>query len=122
MKKVYCLYRGKDGADIYRQQCECRELAKQQGWNIIKEFCEFSDNISNDTDSLIDLRDGAERKEFEVLLVSQYNNLGRVKEESSVAAFWFEREGIEVMSTQNESKEFIEKGKMLLEIFQDISL
>lgn len=122
MIRIWSLYRGEDGADIHKQQCECREFANQQGWSIAKEFCEFKDNIRYDTDSLIDLRAGAERKEFDVLLVSQYDNLGRVKEESSVAAFWFEREGIEIMSAANESKEFIETGKIILENFPPINL
>lgn len=122
MIRIWSLYRGKDGADIYRQQCECREFAKQQGWNIAKEFCEFRDNMRNSTDSLVDLRVGAERKEFDVLLVSQYDNLGRVEGETPLVACWFGREGIEVVSTQNECENPIETAKMIFENFPEYSL
>lgn len=31
MRRIYCLYRGIDGADIQRQQEECRKYANEHG-------------------------------------------------------------------------------------------
>lgn len=104
MKKVFCLYRGMDGADIQRQQDECREYAAQQGWTIKKEFCEFKENMREHTDSPIDLHEAAEKDEFDILLVSHYNIIERLTGETPMAALWFEKNGIEVISTFEEER------------------
>lgn len=118
MKKVFCLYRGIDGADIKRQQDECREYAVQQGWKIKKEFCEFKYNMREDTDSLIDLRNAAEREYFNVLLVSECKNIGRIEEESSLVVAWLENIGVEVVSVSEDTEDYLELGKI---IFKDCS-
>ncbi len=115
MKKVFCLYRGMDGADIQKQQDECREYAARQGWTIKKEFCEVKGNMREHTDSLIDLHDAAERRTFDILLVAGYEHIGRLKDETPAAVYWFENAGVKVISTKNESREFIELGKFMVE-------
>ncbi|MCI8521498.1 MAG: recombinase family protein [Clostridia bacterium] len=111
MKRIYCLYRGIDGADIQRQQEECRKYADEHGWFIFKEFCEFLDNARDTTDALIDLDNAAHKNKFDILLVAEYENIGRIEQETPIAVFCLEKQGIEVVSVKSESKDFIEQGK-----------
>lgn len=114
MKRIYCLYRGIDGADIKRQQEECREYAAQQGWTIKKEFCEFKGNMREHTDSLIDIHEAAEKCEFDILLVSHYNIIERLTGETPMVVLWFEKHGIEVISTFDEERNFNEELEEVL--------
>lgn len=91
MRRIYCLYRGIDGADIQRQQEECRKYANEHGWFIFKEFCEFVDNARDNTDALIDLSNAAQKSKFDILLVAEYQNIGRIEEETPIAVFCLEK-------------------------------
>lgn len=119
MRRIYCLYRGIDGADIQRQQEECRKYANEQGWFIFKEFCEFVDNARDNTDALIDLDNAAKKSKFDILLVAEYKNIGRIEEETPIAVFCLEKQGIEVISAKSESKDFIERGRRMYENYQN---
>lgn len=114
MIRIWSLYRGIDGADIQRQQEECREYAAQQGWKIKKEFCEFKGNMREHTDSLIDLHEAAKKGEFDILLVSRYNIIERLTGETPMAVLWFEKNGIEVISTFEEERNFNEELEEVL--------
>ena len=72
MRRIYCLYRGIDGADIQSSSDLCRKYANEHGWFIFKEFCEFVDNARDNTDALIDLSNAAQKSKFDILLVAEY--------------------------------------------------
>ncbi len=118
MRRIYCLYRGIDGADIQRQQEECRKYANEHGWFIFKEFCEFVGNARDNTDALIDLDNAAQKSKFDILLVAEYQNIGRIEEETPIAVFCLEKNGVEVISAKSESKGFIEQGRLMYENYQ----
>ena len=94
MKRVYTLYRVsttrqvdvvKD--DIPMQRIACREFAGRfSDWEIIKEFEEKGISgykvSATKRDAIIDLREAAERKEFDVLLIFMFDRLGRKEDET----------------------------------------
>ena len=49
-----------------------------------------------DEDPLLELRAGAEKAKFQILLVSEFDRIGRIPVECSAAAAFFERHGVEV--------------------------
>lgn len=118
MRRIYCLYRGIDGADIQRQQEACRKYANEHGWFIFKEFCEFVDNARDNTDALIDLSNAAQKSKFDILLVAEYKNIGRIEKETPIAVFCLEKNGVEVISAKSESKDFIEQGRLMYENYE----
>ena len=116
MKRVYNLYRvsGKkqvsEKDDIPMQQIACKNFAKQMNWVVTKEF--FEKGISgykvsaNDRDAIQDLKEAAEKKEFDILLVYMFDRLGRRDEETPFIDEWFVKQGIEVWSTQEGQQKF----------------
>ncbi len=121
MKRVYTLYRVsttrqvdvvKD--DIPMQRIACREFADRfPDWEIVKEFEEKGVSgykvSAKNRDAIIDLREAAERKEFDVLLVFMFDRLGRKEDETPFVLQWFVEHGIEMWSV-NEGQQKIESS------------
>lgn len=59
-------------------------------------WCSEEDGRPMDEDPLLELRAGAEKAKFQILLVSEFDRIGRVPLECSAAAAFFERHGVEV--------------------------
>ena len=102
-KKFACLlYRTKtteqeNQAEMERQRGACLQFAQEQGWTPIREFwCSEEDGRPMDEDPLLELRAGAEKAKFQILLVSEFDRIGRIPLECSAAAAFFERHGVEV--------------------------
>lgn len=87
----------KDQAEMERQRGVCLQFAQEQGWLPIREFwCSEEDGHPINEDPLLELRAGAEQARFQILLVSEFDRIGRVPVECSAAAAFFERHGVEV--------------------------
>lgn len=85
-KRVYCLYRVStkgqvEKDDIPMQKQYCREFAESQGWTIIKEFAEKGVSgfkvAAADRDAIQEIRQDAEERKFDILLVFMFDRLGR---------------------------------------------
>ncbi|MBQ7888033.1 MAG: recombinase family protein [Clostridia bacterium] len=111
MKRVLCLYRvstkgqvdPKD--DIPMQRRECLDfIAKQDDWVFFDERLEkgvsgFKVSTAK-RDVIIEIREMAERKMFDVLLVFMFDRLGRRDYETPFLVQWFIEHGIEVWSSR----------------------
>lgn len=87
----------KDQAEMERQRGVCLQFAQEQGWLPIREFwCSEEDGHPINEDPFLELRAGAEQAQFQILLVSEFDRIGRVPVECSAAAAFFERHGVEV--------------------------
>ena len=110
MKRVVCLYRVSttghvDHDDIPMQKIACREYAATHSdWEIVEEVSEKGVSgykvSANDRDIIVEIREMAERKEFDVLLVFMFDRLGRKEDETPFLVKWFIDHGIEVWSTR----------------------
>ena len=95
MKRVYTLYRVSTlkqvdivKNDIPMQKISCHEFADRQGdWQIVKEYEEKgisgSKVSAEKRDAIQDLKEAAQKKEFDVLLVFMFDRLGRIENEIS---------------------------------------
>jgi len=74
------------------------------GWEIVDSRSEKGVSgykvSANDRDAIIDIRNAATNKEFDVLLVYMFDRLGRKEDETPFIVQWFINNGIEVWSTQ----------------------
>lgn len=117
MKRVYTLYRVstkkqvdlvKD--DIPMQRIECREFAKQQGWEIVKELEEKGVSgfkvSASDRDAIQDLKDAAQKKKFDVFLVYMFDRIGRIDDETPFVVEWLCKHGVEVWSVKEGEQRF----------------
>ena len=111
MKRVLCLYRvstlkqvdKKD--DIPMQRRECREfIERMDDWVFYDERMEKGISgykvSANDRDIIVEIREMAEHKLFDVLLVFMFDRLGRKEDETPFLVKWFIDHGIEVWSTR----------------------
>ena len=125
MKKTYCLYRvstkkqvDKVKDDIPMQKIACHEFAENNGWIIAKEFYEKGVSgfkvSANDRDAIQDLKEAAQRREFDILLVYMFDRLGRRDDETPFVVEWFVKQGIEVWSTQEGQQRFENQTDKLL--------
>lgn len=114
-KIVYALYRVStkgqvDKEDIPMQKQACREFAERQGWVITKEYVEKGVSgykVSADNrDAIIELREAAEKHEFDILLVFMFDRLGRIEDETPVIVKWFHNKGVEVWSVKEGQRRF----------------
>ncbi|MGN0662546.1 MAG: recombinase family protein [Faecalibacterium sp.] len=114
-KRVYTLYRvstmgqvKKD--DIPMQKEACRSFAKQQGWEIVKEFSEKGvsgfKKSAKERDQVQRLQQAAVNGEFDILLVFMFDRLGRRDDETPFIVEWFVKQGIEVWSVQEGQQRF----------------
>ena len=119
--RVCCLYRVSTGkqvdynaenqADIPMQRKACREFAKRNGWVIVLEMQEAGVSgfkvSANDRDVLQEIRERAENKEFDILLVFMFDRIGRRAEETPFVVEWFIQNGIRIWSV-NEGEQRID--------------
>lgn len=114
-KRVYTLYRVStlgqvEKDDIPMQKEACRNFAKAQGWEIVKEFSEKGvsgfKKSAKERDQLQKIQQAAMAKEFDVLLVFMFDRLGRRDDETPFVVEWFVKQGIEVWSTQEGEQRF----------------
>ncbi len=117
MKRVYTLYRVsttqqvdiiKD--DIPMQRIACREFAEKMGWTILEEKEEKGVSgfkvSANRRDKIQELKEAAERGEFDILLVFMFDRLGRIENETPFVLEWFANHGIEVWSVNEGQQKF----------------
>ena len=80
-------------------------------WIIVDEMYEKGvsgyKKSANDRDAIVELREKALRKEFDILLVFMFDRLGRREDETPFVLQWFVEHGIEVWSA-NEGQQKIE--------------
>ncbi|MDR1821872.1 MAG: recombinase family protein [Oscillospiraceae bacterium] len=113
-KRVMCLYRVStpgqvDHDDIPLQKQACREFCDKMGWEIVDSRLEKGVSgfkvSANDRDAIIDIREAALKKTFDVLLVYMFDRLGRKEDETPFIVQWFINQGIEVWSvTEGQQK------------------
>ena len=115
-KRVFCLYRVSTPGQLDRQTREnaqddipmqkraCEEFCDRMGWEIVDSRSEKGVSgykvSANDRDAIIDIREAATNKKFDVLLVYMFDRLGRKEDETPFIVQWFINNGIEVWSTQ----------------------
>ena len=110
-KRVNTLYRvstkkqlDRNENDIPMQRNSCREFIERQGWILQKEFEEKGISGSKvsavNRDAIQDLKEAAERKEFDILLAFMFDRLGRIEDETPFVLSWFVDHGIEVWSVK----------------------
>lgn len=111
MKRVLCLYRVSTlkqvdkQDDIPMQRRECREfIDRMDDWVFYGERMEKGVSgykvSANDRDIIVEIREMAEHKLFDVLLVFMFDRLGRKEDETPFLVKWFIDHGIEVWSTR----------------------
>jgi DNA invertase Pin-like site-specific DNA recombinase len=115
-KRVFCLYRvsttgqldrrtlENEKDDIPMQKRACEEFCERMGWEIVDSRSEKGVSgfkvSANDRDAIIDIREAAAKKKFDILLVYMFDRLGRKEDETPFIVQWFINNGIEVWSTQ----------------------
>ena len=115
-KRVFCLYRVSTPGQLDRQTREnaqddipmqkraCEEFCDRMGWEIVDTRSEKGISgykvSANDRDAIIDIREAASMKKFDILLVYMFDRLGRKEDETPFIVQWFINNGIEVWSTQ----------------------
>ena len=111
MKRVMCLYRVSTKGqvdrqdDIPMQRRECMEfISKKEDWVFIGEKMEkgvsgYKVSAAN-RDAIIEIREMAAKKQFDVLLVFMFDRLGRKEDETPFLVKWFIEHEIEVWSTR----------------------
>lgn len=114
-KRVFCLYRVSTPGqldrltreniadDIPMQKRACEDFCEKMGWDIVDSRSEKGVSgykvSANDRDAIIDIREAATKKKFDVLLVYMFDRLGRKEDETPFIVQWFINNGIEVWST-----------------------
>ncbi len=111
MKRVMCLYRVSTKGqvdnqdDIPMQRRECMEfISRKDDWVFIGERMEkgvsgYKVSAAN-RDAIIEIREMASKKQFDVLLVFMFDRLGRKEDETPFLVKWFIEHGVEVWSTR----------------------
>lgn len=111
MKRVLCLYRVStkgqvdQADDIPMQRRECMAfIDKMDDWTFYDERMEKGVSgykvSANKRDVILEIKELAERKQFDVLLVFMFDRLGRREDETPFLVQWFIEQGIEVWSTR----------------------
>jgi len=111
MKRVMCLYRvstkgqvdEKDDIPMQRRECKAF-IERKDDWVFAGERMEkgvsgYKVSAAN-RDAIIELRELAEHKQFDVLLVFMFDRLGRKEDETPFLVKWFIEHGVEVWSTR----------------------
>lgn len=119
-ERVQCLYRvsttkqvdhdDQNQADIPVQRKACREFAKKMGWIIVGEEQETGVSgfkvSADDRDKLQLVKERAEQKKFDILLVFMFDRLGRRSDETPFVVEWFVKKGIHVWSVNEGEQRF----------------
>lgn len=128
-KRVACLYRVStkgqisefelQNNDIPMQRQVCREfIDSQPDWKLTKEYSELGvsgfKKYAKDRDELQQAMKDAENGEYDVLLVFMFDRLGRKDDETPFIVEWFDKQGIEVWSTQEGRQSFKDHVDKLL--------
>ena len=116
MTRVYTLYRVSsagqvDHDDIPMQRIACQEFAKTQpDWEIIKEFYEKGVSgykvSADDRDAIIQIKNDAAARKFDVLLVFMFDRLGRKDNETPFVVKYLSSQGIRVISVKEGEQRF----------------
>lgn len=124
MKKVRCLYRVStvkqlDKNDIPMQRIECEKFINNMpNWEFDKEYIEKGVSGYNkkleDRDVLQEIKQDALNNEFDVLLVFMFDRLGRRDDETPFIVEWFDKQGVEVWSTQEGQQKFDSRADKLI--------
>ena len=109
MKKVFCIYRTKDFTEAdkierNRQKELCQQFTDEKKWLLVCEFWQTENNIidappSGDLFPLLCW--AAKHRLFDILLVSEFDRVGRFPMECSTAAAFFEQHSVEVWSVDH---------------------
>lgn len=118
--RVLCLYRvstekqlyytENNDADIPMQRVRCHSFCEEKGWTIVCELQE--EGISGhkvraeNRDKIQLIKEYAQKKRFDILLVFMFDRLGRIADETPFLVEWFVRNGIRVWSTQEGEQRF----------------
>lgn len=125
MKRVICLYRVSTKSqvdpqdDIPVQRRECMDFIERHpnwvfsGERLEKGVSGYKVSV-NARDALMELKQMAERKEFDVLLVFMLDRLGRREDETPFLVGWFIKHGIEVWSTREGQQTIENRGDKLM--------
>jgi len=107
MNRVYCLYRVSDRGqvekdDIPMQRIACQTFAQERGWEIIKELSEKGVSgyklTMQQRDSILEIREAALARKFDILLVYMFDRIGRRDDETPFVVEWLTQNGIAVWS------------------------
>ena len=92
-----------DHDDIPLQKIECRKFAQNHGWRVVAEAAEKdisgSKVSASKRDVIQKLREEAEKKNFDILLVYMFDRLGRIDSETPFVLEWFVNHGVQMWST-----------------------
>ena len=116
MTRVYTLYRVSsagqvDHDDIPMQRIACQEYAQTQpDWEIIKEFYEKGVSgykiSADDRDAIIQIKNDAAARKFDILLVFMFDRLGRKDNETPFVVKYLSSQGIRVISVKEGEQRF----------------
>lgn len=116
MKRVLCLYKVStigqvDHDDIPVQRIACREfIAQHLNWELVDEVSEKGisgyKTKTEDRDALVQIRQKALAKKFDVLLVFMFDRIDRRDDETPFVVQWFVENGIEVWSVKEGEQRF----------------
>ena len=119
-ERVYCLYRvsttkqvdhdEKNQADIPMQRKACHEFADKMGWRIVGEEQETGVSgykvSAENRDKIQLIKQKAEQRTFDILLVFMFDRLGRRSDETPFVVEWFVKKGIHVWSVNEGEQRF----------------
>ena len=124
-KRVLCLYRvstkqqvnAEDDIPVQRREC-LDFINRMPGWEFVGEKLEkgvsgFKVSASK-RDAIQEIRQMAEKKEFDILLVFMFDRLGRREDETPFLVEWFVNHGIEVWSTREGQQRIDNRGDKLM--------
>ena len=120
VERVYCLYRVSttkqvdfdemNQADIPVQRKACREFADKMGWTIIRELQENGVSgfkvSASDRDQIQIIKEHAQQKKFDILLVFMFDRLGRKADETPFVVSGLSKLGIKVWSVNEGEQRF----------------
>ena len=125
MKRVLCLYRVSTKQqvnaedDIPVQRRECMDfISRMRDWEFVGERLEKGVSgfkiSAEKRDAIIEIRQMAEKKQFDILLVFMFDRLGRREDETPFLVEWFISHGIEVWSTREGQQRIENRGDKLM--------
>ena len=100
-----------DHDDIPMQRIACREfIAQHPDWKLTEEISEKGvsgyKTKTEDRDALVQIKEKALAKTFDILLVFMFDRIGRRDNETPFVVQWFVENGIEVWSTKEGEQRF----------------
>ncbi len=123
-KKVACFYRVStkmqlEEDDIPMQRKACLSfISKNPSWEFDREYIEKGVSGYHNSESrrgvLLQMKNDAKSKEFDVLLVFMFDRLGRREDETSFIAEWLVANGVEVWSVEEGQQRFDNRTDKLI--------